>query len=458
MTKQRPCVLVYNPISGHGHLDSWNALFVALLLERGFRVLSLTPDVAALEARLAQRKSADRSRLLVLDWHAPSTLSLAVRLRMLLSWWWAYGAAYANKTPETRAAAGMSLFVRAKKKTFQVLVPPLYAVTRALWILYCWAAGKGVYGETNETNYLEPTDTAIRIKAALKRSQWQPDCMFNMYMDMYKTGLNSWQEFAEICNLPWGGIRFVPSVVPPLEGYYALESLRGMCFLDETVCASYHANVPDKYFQCLPDITNVDLPEAPCFLTEEIRRRAAGRKIVFLGGSIGGQKNIARWCELITLADPQRWFFVQVGEVHANTFTEEDAIAFEKMRAKPPENLFLHCEYLPDERHFNAVVQLASVIFAVYRNFRISSNMLGKAAFFEKPIMVSDKFLLAERVRRFGIGMTAPEDDAQGMLEVLEQLLEKPFPQVKFAAYRAAFSEQKTGDSLEIFLKQTVVH
>ena len=38
MNSGRPCILVYNPLAGHGHLDSWNALFVSLLLAGGYRV------------------------------------------------------------------------------------------------------------------------------------------------------------------------------------------------------------------------------------------------------------------------------------------------------------------------------------------------------------------------------------------------------------------------------------
>jgi glycosyltransferase involved in cell wall biosynthesis len=293
---------------------------------------------------------------------------------------------------------------------------------------------------------------------ALKKSRWQPDFLFNMYLDMFRSGARAWRAFASMCSLSWGGIRFVPSDTPPPEGYYALPSLRGVCFLDEITCTKYRDSIPDKYFQYLPDVTNAELPEAPCALAEQIIRRAAGRNIVFLGGSIGGQKNIARWCELIALVDPKRWFFVQVGEVHANTFTKEDSIAFEKMLTAPPENFFLHSEYLADERDFNAIVRAASVIFAVYRNFRISSNMLGKAAYFEKPILVSQGFLLAERVNRYGIGLTVPEDDVKAMSNALEHLVTDPVSAVKFAAYRAVFSEQMTGDCLERFLNRAMAH
>jgi glycosyltransferase involved in cell wall biosynthesis len=462
MTKSQPCVLIYNPISGHGHLDSWNALFVGFLLVRGFRVLALTPDRMALETRLSQRRLASHPLLHVLDWN--STLPrprLRLRIRRIWQWWLVYGHNYASKRPETRVTPGMPAHTRAKKRVFQILVPPLFYLSRALRSVFRQLRGARRFSDglqdSSELHFLEPMEMALRINAALRKSSWRPDCMFNMYLDMYKTGVKSWQEFAAVCNLPWGGIRFVPSDTPPREGYYALPSLRGMCFLDESACQAYSATISDKHFQYLPDITNTELPEGSCALAEEILRRAAGRKIVFLGGSIGGQKNIARWCELIALADPERWFFAQVGEIHANTFSLEDTFAFERLVAAPPENLLLHTGYLSDEREFNAVIKAADVLFSVYRDFRISSNMPGKAAHFDKPILVSDGFLVGERVRKFGIGLAVPEDDAHSMLGALERLVAEPVQREKFLLYRTHFSEQATGDSLENFLNTVSV-
>lgn len=456
MSKAQPCVLIYNPISGHGHLDSWAALFVSILLERGFSVLTLTPDRMALAAFLKQKNLVNHPRLEILKWEFPSPLSQ--RIRQAWRWWSEFGHAYASRHPATRTLPGMTRYVRAKRRAFQLLVPPLFALSQAVHSYCRRMLGKGeLSGEVqdhSEAGYLDPVEMGLRINTALKTASWRPDCMFNMYLDMYKTSAESWQRFGAICRLPWGGIRFVPFEAGSYESYYALPSLRGICFLDEATCTTYRARIPDKHFTYLPDITNTELPKALFPLAKEIRHRAAGRKVVFLGGSIGAQKNIARWCELVTLADPKRWFFVLVGEVHADTFGAEDAIAFAEMRANPPENLLLHTHYLKDEREFNAVIAVSDVLFAVYRNFRISSNMLAKAACFEKPILVSDGYLIAERVRRYGIGRTVPEDDARAMLDALEQIALNPVPKEAFSNYRADFSVGNAAQALVLFLEK----
>lgn len=462
MTRKLPCILVYNPISGHGHLDSWNALVVCLLLERGFRVLALAPDRNALETRLDRRKLLNHSRLHVLDWS--STLPsprLKMWLRHILQWWQVYGNDYANKRPETRIQPGMCILTRIKKRIFQIVVPPLFMLSQAMRGVYRVVRGaKRLKPDSHnplELHFLKPVEMAQRIKIALRKARWRPNCMFNMYLDMYKTDAQSWQEFAAICQLPWGGIRFVPSKAPPREGYYALPSLRGICLLDEAACVDYRANMSGKSFQFLPDMTHTELPDDSSSLAETIKRRAAGRKVVLLGGSIGGQKNIARWCELIAIADPERWFFAQVGELHVNTFTREDTDAFEKLIAIPHENLLQHTQYLPEERDFNAVIDSADILFAAYRDFRISSNMLGKAAYFEKPILVSQGFLMDKRVSHYGIGLAVPQDDAKAMLRAMERLVTVQVPAKRFAAYRASFSETTAGDSLEDFFENIAI-
>ena len=365
--RARPCILIYSPLAGHGHLDSWNDMFIRLLLEAGWRVLSLTPDGGELGDRLDARGITGRDRLQILTWRdvRPSIAERAwTRLRRLLG--------------DCARRAGL----RQKRPTMP----------------------------DPEASYLEPIEFARRVRGAIGEAQWHPDFVFNMYMDLYRTDTERWQRFGKSFKWPW------------------------------------------KAFACLPDITDASLPDAPTGLATEITRRAAGRKVVFLGGTIGGNKNLARWYELISFADPERWFFLQIGEINFNALTQADMRALAILKATPPENLLVHREYLPDERAFNDVIRVCDIIFAVYRNFKISSNMLGKAAAFEKPILVADNYLMGRRVVSYGIGRAVPEDDARQMLAAATDLTENPVPVENFAAYRADFSIGNMQQALMAFL------
>ena len=406
----RPCILVYNPISGHGHLDSWNAMFVGFLLGRGWRVLALTPKPADLQERLSGKAPADLAGLQILPWDIPRR-SVPYRLWQRL----------------VRIASGWRAGLRQPSQDANSADP--------------------------EANYLEPVEFAQRIRSGLQHTKWQPEFIFNMYMDLYRTDAKRWAQFQSLNTLPWAGIRFVPAVSPK-EAYYAIPSLSGMCFLDETICTDYTQRLCTKRFAYLPDITDTALPDTSCELVREIKQRARGRKIVFMGGAIGGNKNLARWYELIELADPGEWYFLQIGAVNVASLSAQDQRARDKVLRSTPENLFIKEAYLPDEKTFNDVIRASDVVFAVYRNFTISSNMPGKAAAFDTPILVAEDHLMGKRVTQFGIGRTVLQDNVQMMLAGLSDLSEHPVAPEHFQAYRDAFSTQSLQRNFFRFLDQ----
>jgi glycosyltransferase involved in cell wall biosynthesis len=230
-----------------------------------------------------------------------------------------------------------------------------------------------------------------------------------------------------------------------------------MCFLDEHAVSAYSAADPDRTFAFLPDVTNTNLPAMTPALVMEIQRRAAGRNVVLMCGSIEGRKNVGAFCQLALKADPARWFFAMVGQAHPHTFSQQDQNALKHFIDAHEGNTFYSDTFFRDERDMNAVIQASDILFAAYKNFTISSNMLGKTAHFTKPILVSDGFLMGDRVRRYGIGMVVDQDDVQDMLGALERLAKNPVAPEHFAMYRAEFSEQTAGDSLGKFLTQALV-
>ncbi len=411
MSKSVPTILIYNPISGHGHLDSWNALFVSLLLKANWRVIAATPDKADLIARLEIKGQADAPNLQVLDWAvSPRTLSERV-----------WGRVY---------------------RVFKPFLNPFF--------------GSGQATNHHDPRFLNPDDFAKRLRVFRRQCRWSPAMVFNMYMDMYPTARQSWQLFDSGRSLPWAGIRFVPTV-DGSEGYYHLPSFAGMCFLDEGVRDQYRQTTPGKQFAYLPDITESKVPETPTPLLIEIKQRARGRKIVFLGGTLGGNKNLARWYQLIAAMDSEQWFFVQVGEMFENTLTEEDVRELAKIKVQCPENLFIKLAYLPDEAHFNEIMQASDVIFAVYRDFKISSNMPGKAAAFDKPVVVASGHLMGQRVLQYDIGMTVGQDDVPAMQAALNELIKNPDARRdNFQAYRQDFSLEALGHHFIEFLTDCI--
>ena len=401
---QPPSILLYNPISGHGHLDSWNAMFVSILLGAGWRVNVLTPDSQDLIRRLESKNQSSIDQLHILDWNVlrPSFVDRVVRrIQRLMG------------------------FQSSHQENLTDLDP----------------------------RFLDPVELAQRINASIRKCKWSPAFVFNMYMDMYPAQGARWLQFESLNTLPWAGIRFVPSP-DHSEIYYKQASLKGMCFLDEDVCKKARHMLSQKVFGYLPDITESALPEVKSEFVRDIKIKANGRKIVFMGGTIGRNKNLSRWYQLIEKADAQKFYFVQIGEMFEDTLTCDDAHELAKIKSQCPENLFIKPHYLPDEAMFNEVIQASDVIFAVYRDFKISSNMLGKAAAFSKPIIVAAGYLMGERVTQYGIGLSVAEDDVTAMLTALYSLADgPPITERHFETYRQNFSIQALSDHLIGFIE-----
>lgn len=403
VTSKLPSILLYNPISGHGHLDSWNAMFVSILLDAGWRVNALTPNAQDLIRRLKSKDQSFLERLHILDWNVlrPGIATRVIgRLQRLIG-------IQTNHQDDTKDL---------------------------------------------DPRFLDPLEFARRINASIKKCKLQPSLVFNMYMDMYPSEGTRWLQFERLNKLPWAGIRFVP-IPEHAEIYYKQSALKGMCFLDESVCEQAQQIMPQKVFGYLPDITENALPLTESALVREIKDKARGRKIVFMGGTIGGNKNLASWYQLIHQADAREFYFVQIGEIFEDTLTTEDALELAKIKKQCPENLYIKIEYLPDEAMFNEVIRASDIIFAVYRNFKISSNMPGKAAAFNKPIVVAEGYLMGNRVSQYGIGLVVQENNVGEMLIAIRSLAD-PSQSLdsQFEGYRRDFSTLVLSEQLDGFL------
>lgn len=449
MKSERPCILIYNPISGHGHLDSWNSLFVGILLECGFHVLCLTPDEARLERYLAEKGFAGGGRAQILPWDVPGQLQEQRTCEH-------DSAQYCHESRHGAIPSGLELLSKGLLKLARGGVRRLRSVVRRSRheVRRGLHRVKVLLGMPDESGYLCPGDMARRIAVAMPDARVRPDFLFVMYMDMFKTRIRDWQPLEKLVGLPWGGIRFAPHLMKegkPVEEYYRLPGLRGMCLLDEVACRRHKDAQPSKVFQCLPDITYSSLPERESELVAELLARAAGRKVVFLGGSLDSRKNISGFSRLARMADPARWFFALVGRVYRDTLSDEDKHELEALAAHNAGNVFLHMEFLDDEREFNAMIQASDVLFAVYKDFPYSSNMLSKAANFKRPILVSDRYLMGEIVVRYGIGIAVPEDSSISAYVAIESMYSGSISDENYDRYCNDFSRSSLGNALKKF-------
>ena len=438
-------LIVYNPISKEGHLDSWHALFVDLLLQAGWPVIAVTNDPKGLEQKLTQKRCVMKGLTVLSIEDKP--LSLSSRLRLLWHRWNAY--CDTRRFQQNQKGEVLPLWMLNVVQSMIDFLHQIYLGKNS-------TVGTGIASnQASSTTHLDPQVFCKRVNQLIEQYPSDIAGVLNMYVDAYTPDLASWHNFSLKDNLPWIGLCITPGT-DPAEGYYQLQSYKGSLFLDEAAHLRYQQRMPERHFEFLPDITETGLPEKESALAEQLKDRAQGRKIVFLGGSIGKQKNLSRWLELVAIADANKWFFAQIGRINKNNLLREDEEALSRVQAQPPENLLIWSEYLSDERSFNEMISLSDVIFAVYRDFGRSSNMLSKAAYFEKTILVTEDTLMATRVQQYGIGLAVKQEDARSMLAGLEALEHLPALAKKFDVYRQDISPSVVQDRLVSFIQKCI--
>lgn len=405
-------VVLHNPISNEGHLDSWHVLFINMLTQAGFKVIAFTSDPVAL-----------RKKLCDVEQTVGSTSAQALGQGLIV-----LGAESVGLVQKF----GRRLSHYSTKILDVLLGRPKRRVT-----------------------HLEPRMLGQQLNALLVRYPEKIGLVLNMYMDAYDPAPEQWKHFRLKTTVALAGVCITPQSGCS-EGYYGLPFYRGTCFLDETWREAYQAKFTEKYFEYLPDVTDTRLPKTPSALLQQILAFARDRKIVFMGGSIGKQKNLTRWHQVIAASDLEQWCFVQVGRINRNNLTEDDEKSLTLQATQPLENLFVYDGYIEDESIFNEIISHSHVIFAVYRDFTRSSNMLSKAAYFEKPILVSTEGVMGRRVNQYKMGLCVNPDMTQEIVNGLSTIEQIANLQENFRLYRNDFSLEMVQAKLVRFIEQSV--
>lgn len=460
-------------------------MFAALLLARGYRVACITPDPAALTIALCAHGvyPHDDLSLLPMPEIIPPPPSLRQRMRnfwnhsfhssrglhcteepdsgtgqddwrpTLRDRWRLNAHRYAKNAPEVRVTADLPGIIKLKRRVLHVVVPPTWHLLQYSRRLLC-----RLHCPSQHTGSQYPANLVAAADAALRGLRWRPDFLLSMYIDLWMTNPNYWRRSRVIMPFPWGGIRFMPldEQYAGTEGYFGDPMFRGMCFLDEEAVQRYQGRHPKKDFEFLPDVANGELPDHPCSLAEEIRRRALGRPIVLLCGSIEGRKNLQLFCKTALRPEASPFFFAVTGQLHKATISREEQSLLELYSANENGNTFFQDVFFRDEREMNSVIQAADIIYAVYRDFPLSSNLLSKASIFKKPIVVSDRFLMGRRVRQYGIGLAVPEDNPGVLMTALTSLVSSPVPDEKFTRFYEVFGTTAVAERLDGYVRRCI--
>lgn len=425
-------VFLVSQISSHGHLDMYARLYSLCLLELGYRVVLIAESDAGTTAWIAGKgwtrpqfnfySSAGRKQP---ELPAPTLVERSTLLQRAVRLW-----------RQESTAVFISLLYFYGRWFLQRSGRRLILFLAGWWPIFArlLTSPSGI----NFNSWVEETRAAESAFGA------KPALVFFLYLDMFKESRASCAALARGLSVPWAGILFHPRCLDrpdkrQVERYFLAGRLAGAAFLNPYAVASYSAMFPGRVFAELPDITDAELPTSEPDLVRQVRAKANGRRVVLTIGSIAPHKGIRGLIDVISVVDPTRYYFVIVGEIFWASFGGEEA-ALRAFCDNPPENCFIRTGYIEREQDVNAIISAADVIYAVYQGFKDSSNTLTKAATFEKPVLVSDDYLMGERVRTFRLGAAVKFGDVQSIANGLNDICGRSESEFDFAAYRQANS------------------
>ncbi len=283
-------------------------------------------------------------------------------------------------------------------------------------------------------------DTLFEAEQACGR---KADLVFFPYLDSYLRFL----PFPAVPHLtidrPWSGLYLrnhhhgeSPSPLKSLRLLAKGDALarsplcRGVGVLDERFVAPMECYT-GRDVHPFPDVTDATLPERPYPLAEEIRRKAAGRKVIGLLG-MERRKGLLNLLRVAEKARELRlpWYFACAGHYERPEYSDAEHAMIEETarRAAAGEIDNLHFELpggrIPAEQDFNAVFRTFDVAWAAYEGFQGSSGTLGKAAAFDIPCLASKGECIGHRVERYRTGLTIPEGDSGRALEAIRRILD----------------------------------
>jgi hypothetical protein len=447
-------ILLYNPISGTGHFDSWCALFARLLAKKGWRVVIVTPEAGVIRKLLSASAQADVEKIQILD----RERKISKRLWLDLPW---FEDLIGRLLAFLRAAGQVPSYPDAVSKNQALSKLDIQSAISFTKRVARFIARKGAhtleYFVTPRLR-IDPTNPVVfgrDLVFAQRLIRQNIDVVLNMYVDCYRDELGLWIKFSQLWPKGCCAIHIDINNTLLKRHYMGNKKVDTVLYINEDFASPHEVTINPtisqeaERFIWIPDVATEVLPEKRSTLIDEVFERARSRSIVFLGGAIGGTKNLSTWYKTLELASAEKWFFLQVGAIDKTTLSSEDLYELARVEARNPENLLILDRHIEAEAEFNAFVTCCDIVWGIYRNFDRSSNILGKAAVFEKPIVVSDKYLLGQRVRQAEIGIATDEDNPSEILKAMTQLIEQPVPTICYGAYTTKYGSESLAAILD---------
>jgi len=252
------------------------------------------------------------------------------------------------------------------------------------------------------------------------------------------------------------------SLMPCPEKIFSSSLMRSAAVLDEGAVEPMQKIAGGKPIVLMPDFTDEHLPaseDEESDLGHKILSFAQGRPVVSLMGHLQWTKGLEEFTALIKHKSMRDVFFFLGGELSWYGIDETSKRQEMLKIWQNHENVFAHMQYISSDAEINAAMRASDLIYAAYRNFPNSSNILTKAAVFKRPIIVSDGYVMAERVRKYEMGEVVSEGNLEDIVKAIKLMLADGYSdqlrlRARWEEYHAQHSVDRLPECFERLLSQ----
>ena len=249
------------------------------------------------------------------------------------------------------------------------------------------------------------------------------------------------------------------------EKIFTLSSCSGVAVLDPSAIQPMQTilGTDTKKVVLFPDFT--DFKPSPMMqgnepdarLAAKIREFAKGRKIISLVGYLQRSKGIQDFTAAAQDPELRDAFFFLGGEINWRGISDNERFRLIQ-RWEQCDNFYAHLHRLSTEATLNAVIAESDVIYAAYVDFPNSSNVITKAALMHKPLLVNDGYLMAENVRKYGLGEVALSGNVEDQCNKLKLMLSPGYREILEAKARwMEYTERNSADLLPTVMRDLLL-
>jgi hypothetical protein len=214
------------------------------------------------------------------------------------------------------------------------------------------------------------------------------------------------------------------SLIPCPEKIFSSSLMHSAAVIDEGAIKPMGNIAGGKPIVLMPDFTDEHLPASEdndSGLGHKIISFAQGRPIISLVGHLQQTKGIENFTAIARQEGMQDVVFFIGGELswYGIDSSKRKELTEEWANSR---NIFTHLLSLTDAQ-MNAAMSASDIIYAAYLNFPNSSNIMTKAALLKKPMIVSDGYLMAERVHKYAMGEVVAEGNQDEIFNAIQLML-----------------------------------